>query len=167
MENRSPTLSSHGRAPAGAAHPALTGGPVQVAPTVPPLASPTEHAADRKLEWCQPASSSAPPPAGRALDLRLRRRLHGGHGRGARDEVLRAAPGDEVDELLAGLVGARGRGRDPEQHGDGHEEEPRGDEQRPEEGQHGAEPRPERGDRDGGRGHDRHQGRGLEPVLPH
>ena len=71
------------------------------------------------------------------------------------------------DELLAGLVGARGRGRDPEQHGDGHEEEPRGDEQRPEEGQHGAEPRPERGDRDGGRGHERHQGRALDPVLPH
>jgi hypothetical protein len=113
------------------------------------------------------ASQPPPPPAGRALDLRLRRRLHGGHGRGVRDEVLRAAPGDEVDELLAGLVGARGRGRDPEQHGDGHEEEPRGDEQRPEEGQHGAEPRPERGDRDGGRRHDRHQGRGLEPVLPH
>ncbi|CAL4973924.1 unnamed protein product [Urochloa decumbens] len=110
--------------------------------------------------------SSSPRPSGR-LDLRLRRRLHGGQARCLRDEVLRAAPGDEVDELLAGLVGARGRGRDPEQHGDGHEQEPRGDEQRPEEGHHGAEPGPDRGDRDGGRCHERHRRRSLDPVLPH
>ncbi|CAL9166303.1 unnamed protein product [Musa hybrid cultivar] len=77
--------------------------------------------------------------------------------------VLRPA-GDVVDELLPGCL-ARGWG-DPEEDGDGDEQEGGGDEERPEEARHGGEAGAdaEEGDDRGGEGGGEGQ---LGPVLHH